>query len=47
MTEQSAERPLCPTCGAVMTPIAYGYPSARSFERAEQDDVDIPSLMRP
>ncbi|KAA8885489.1 hypothetical protein F3087_28035 [Nocardia colli] len=39
MTEQSAERPLCPSCDAVMTRIAYGYPSARSFELAEQGEI--------
>ncbi|WP_405162943.1 hypothetical protein OG203_42890 [Nocardia sp. NBC_01499] len=39
MTEQNTDRPLCPKCGAAMTPIMYGYPSSISFDRAERGEI--------
>lgn len=29
----------CPRCGAVPTPVAYGYPSPEMFEAAERGEI--------
>lgn len=35
----ATENDLCPRCGAVPTPIAYGYPSNEMFEAAERGEI--------
>lgn len=35
----ATEEGRCPRCGALPTPIAYGYPSVEMFEAAERGEV--------
>lgn len=38
-TEKEQERPACERCGAMLTPIVYGYPTFDTFEAAERGEV--------
>lgn len=37
----ATENGRCPRCGAVPTPIAYGYPSTGMFESAERGEIRL------
>lgn len=38
-TAGGAEPEQCPRCGAVLIPVAYGYPSMEMFEAAERGEI--------